>query len=115
MTERVLVASKGRFDRAVPRSVRRERGLPWEATIAPNEFMRDTLDVWDVRPESATRVGHPAPFPVELPERLINLYTYRGDLVLDPFMGSGTTAVAALRCGRRFVGYDTVAEYVGVG
>ena len=68
--------------------------------------------MWDVRPESARRVGHPAPFPVELPERLINLYTYRDDLVLDPFMGSGTTAVAALRCGRRFVGYDTVAEYV---
>jgi site-specific DNA-methyltransferase (adenine-specific) len=59
-------------------------------------------------------VGHPAPFPVELPERLIHLYTYRDDLVLDPFMGSGTTAVAALRTERHFVGYDTDAEYVAI-
>ena len=63
-------------------------------------------------PESASRVGHPAPFPVELPERLIHLYTYRGDLVLDPFMGSGTTAVAALRLDRHFAGYDTDPQYV---
>ena len=48
-----------------------------------------TLDVWDIAPESARRVGHPAPFPVELPERLIELYTYENDLVLDPFMGTG--------------------------
>ncbi len=63
-------------------------------------------------PESATRVGHPAPFPIDLPERLIDLYTYRDDLVLDPFMGSGTTAVAAVRTGRHYVGYDTDAAYV---
>lgn len=63
-------------------------------------------------PESATRVGHPAPFPVELPERLIHLYTYYGDLVLDPFMGSGTTAVAAIRTGRHYAGYDTDQVYV---
>ena len=47
--------------------------------------MRDTLDVWSFAPESARRVGHPAPFPLELPTRLIELYTYKGDLVLDPF------------------------------
>jgi site-specific DNA-methyltransferase (adenine-specific) len=63
-------------------------------------------------PESATRVGHPAPFPVELPQRLIDLYTYRDDLVLDPFMGSGTTAVAAVRSGRHYIGYDTEEAYV---
>jgi site-specific DNA-methyltransferase (adenine-specific) len=77
-----------------------------------DEFMEATTDVWEMSPESATRVGHPAPFPVELPERLIHLYTYVDDLVLDPFMGSGTTAVAAVRTGRHYAGYDTEADYV---
>ncbi len=63
-------------------------------------------------PRSASRVGHPAPFPVELPERLIHLYTYSDDLILDPFMGSGTTAIAAVRTDRHYVGYDTDPEYV---
>jgi site-specific DNA-methyltransferase (adenine-specific) len=74
--------------------------------------MEATTDVWEIPPESANRVGHPAPFPVDLPKRLIHLYTYYGDLVLDPFMGSGTTAIAALRTERHFVGYDTDEEYV---
>jgi site-specific DNA-methyltransferase (adenine-specific) len=112
LTERVIIASKGRFDRAVPTAERARRGLPASSTIHRDEFMDATLDIWEMAPESATRVGHPAPFPVALPERLINLYTYQGDLVLDPFMGSGTTAVAALRCDRHFVGYDTDADYV---
>ncbi len=59
-------------------------------------------------------MGHPAPFPVELPERLIHLYTYGGDVVLDPFLGSGSTAVAAVRTGRHYVGYDTDANYVAL-
>ena len=67
--------------------------------------------MWEFNPESATRVGHPAPYPVELPARLIDLYTFRGDLVLDPFMGSGTTGVAAVRAERRFAGFDTDADY----
>src|SRR5207245_1413371 len=71
-----------------------------------------TTDLWEIPPESATRVGHPAPFPVELPKRLIELYTYEGDVVLDPFMGSGTTAVAALRTERRYIGFDTDKSYV---
>ena len=74
--------------------------------------MRDTKDVWEIAPESATRVGHPAPFPVALPGRLIELYTYYGDLVLDPYMGSGTTAVAALRTQRHFVGCESEAAYI---
>ncbi len=74
--------------------------------------MAATLDVWDIAPESAKRVQHPAPFPVELPERLIRLYTYEKDLVLDPFMGSGSTLVAAAKVGRRFVGYDLDSDYV---
>jgi site-specific DNA-methyltransferase (adenine-specific) len=73
--------------------------------------MEATLDVWEIPPESASRVGHPAPFPVALPERLIHMNTYEGELVLDPFMGSGTTAVAARRTGRHFIGYDTDAGY----
>ena len=64
--------------------------------------------------ESAKRVKHPAPFPEELPHRLINLYSFEGDVVLDPFMGSGTTAVAALKNKRKFVGYDISEEYVKI-
>lgn len=112
LTERVIVASKGRFDRAVDRKERTRRGLPSEGSITVDDFLEATTDVWEIPPESATRVGHPAPFPVELPQRLIELYTYRGDLVLDPFMGSGSTAVAAVRTGRHFVGFDTDARYV---
>ena len=63
-----------------------------------------TLDIWSIPPESARRVGHPAPFPVELPEQLIRLYTFENDLVLDPFMGSGSALVAAARLGRRYAG-----------
>jgi site-specific DNA-methyltransferase (adenine-specific) len=63
-------------------------------------------------PESARSVGHPAPFPVALPRRFIELFTYSGDLVLDPFIGSGTTAIAALDAGRHYVGYETSQEYI---
>jgi site-specific DNA-methyltransferase (adenine-specific) len=112
LTERVVIASKGRFDRAISQREREGRDLPSQASMTRDEFMEATTDVWEIGSESAKRVGHPAPFPVELPERLIHLYTYRGDLVLDPFMGSGTTAVAAARTGRHYVGYDTDAAYV---
>jgi site-specific DNA-methyltransferase (adenine-specific) len=113
LTERIIIASKGRFDRAVVARTRALRGLPSVATIGADEFMDLTTDVWEFAPERATRVGHPAPFPVELPRRLIDLYTYEDDLVLDPFMGSGSTAVAAVRTRRRFVGFDTDSGYVG--
>lgn len=112
LTERVVIASKGRFDRAKPAAERAAQGLPCRATSNADEFMDATTDVWDILPESARRVGHPAPFPVELPERLIDLYTYHGDLVLDPFMGSGTTAVAAVRTGRHYIGFDTDRAYI---
>jgi site-specific DNA-methyltransferase (adenine-specific) len=112
VTERIVIASKGRFDRALRPQRRHQLGLPSTATISRDEFLEATTDLWDIPAESATRVGHPAPFPVELPKRLIELYTYEDDVVLDPFMGSGSTAIAALRTRRHFVGYDTDPDYV---
>jgi modification methylase len=114
LTERVVVASKGRFDRARTVKERAAAGLPHQSTIMADDFMALTLDLWSIPPESARRVGHPAPFPVELPEALIRLYTFAGDLVLDPFMGSGSALVAAARLGRRYVGYDLDPEYVEI-
>ena len=102
--EYVLIFSKGRMDRV-------RRG---ESTITKEEFLAATLSVWEIPAESARRIGHPAPFPVALPRRLLELYTFAGDVVLDPFCGSGATAVAAVETGRRFVGYDTNAAYVAL-
>jgi DNA modification methylase len=114
VTERVVIASKGRFDRAQKRTARAAAGLPHVGSLTSDEFMEATLDIWNIAPESARRVRHPAPFPVGLPLRLIHLYTYVGDLVLDPFMGSGTTLVAAATSGRHYVGYDLDAGYVDI-
>ena len=102
--EYVLVASKGSYRRA------REG----DDTISKEEFLAGTTSIWDLKPASARRIGHPAPFPVELPRRLIEMYTFAGDLVLDPFIGSGTTAVAAAETGRRYVGYDIHPDYLEI-
>lgn len=99
--EYILVFSKDRFDRS----------KSGKSTISKADFMAWTLSIWKMRPESAKKIGHPAPFPVELPHRLIQLYTYEGDTVLDPFMGSGTTGVAAKKLGRHYVGYDNKQEW----
>ena len=112
ITERVIIASKGRFDRALKPAKRETEGLPHKSTVSADEFMEATLDVWRIDPESARRVGHPAPFPVELPRRLIDLYTFEGDAVLDPFLGSGSTVVAAERTGRVGVGFDLDPNYI---
>ncbi len=114
ISERVIVASKGRFDRARSVKQRAAEGLPHESTLMTEDFMALTLDVWSIPPESARRIGHPAPFPVELPEQLIRLYTFEDDLVLDPFMGSGSALVAAARLGRRYAGYDLDPSYVEI-
>ncbi len=81
------------------------------STISREDFLECTRSVWQFPPASARRIGHPAPFPEELPRRCIELYTYTDEVVLDPFMGSGATALAALKTGRRFVGYEISAEY----
>ncbi len=114
ITERVIIASKGRFDRAKSVKQRQAQGLPHEPTIMTEDFMALTLDIWSIPPESAKRVGHPAPFPIELPEQLIRLHTFRDDLVLDPFMGSGSTLAAAAALGRRYIGYDLDPAYVEI-
>jgi site-specific DNA-methyltransferase (adenine-specific) len=101
--EYILVFSKGTFSRKKPGDK--------DNTISREQFMEWTKSVWTLNPESAKKVGHPAPFPVELPYRLIQLYTFRDDVVLDPFMGSGTTAIAALKSERSYVGYDIDPEY----
>jgi DNA modification methylase len=114
LTERIVIASKGRFARAKSIPERTRLGLPHHNTIKADDFAAYTLDVWKVPPESARRVNHPAPFPVELPARLIELYTYEDDLVLDPFMGSGSTLLAAEDLRRRYVGYDLDPAYVAL-
>ncbi|MEM3714325.1 MAG: site-specific DNA-methyltransferase, partial [Nitrososphaeria archaeon] len=101
--EYILVFSKGKFSR-------NSRGR--ESTITKDEFLEFTKSVWEFPPESAERVGHPAPFPIELPYRCIQLYTYKDEVVLDPFCGVGTTCLAAIKTGRHFVGYDINPEYV---
>lgn len=105
MHEYILVFNKGPFGR--PKGDK-------EATITREDFLELTKSIWTFPPESAKRVGHPAPFPVELPRRLIELYTYKGDVVLDPFCGSGTTCIAALATGRYYVGYDIDPNYVAL-
>ena len=101
--EYLLIFSKESFSR--PAEGRR-------STISRDAFLEWTKSVWSFPAASARKVGHPAPFPEELPKRLIELYTYRGDVVLDPFCGSGTTCLAAANLGRRFVGYEVEAKYV---
>lgn len=103
--EYILVFSKAEFGR--PKGDK-------EPTITRDDFLELTKSVWSFPPERASRVGHPAPFPLELPRRLIELYTYRNDLVLDPFCGSGSTCLAALMADRHYVGYDIESEYVAL-
>lgn len=102
--EYILVFSKEMFSR---KNMNKRK-----STISRDEFLEFTKSVWTFPAVLAKEVGHPAPFPVELPYRLIQLYTYQGEVVLDPFMGSGQTAIAAIKTGRHYVGYDIEEEYV---
>jgi DNA modification methylase len=99
--EYLLVFTKQEFSRP-------DKG---ESDLSAEEFMESTLSIWQIQSESAKKVGHPAPFPVQLASRVIKLYSYIGDVVLDPFMGSGTTCVAAKKTGRHYVGFDISPEY----
>jgi site-specific DNA-methyltransferase (adenine-specific) len=102
--EYILVFSKNTFSR---KNINKR-----ENTISKGEFLEFTKSIWTFSAEPATKVGHPAPFPVELPYRLIQLYTYKEEVVLDPFIGSGQAAIAALKSFRHYVGYDINSDYV---
>jgi site-specific DNA-methyltransferase (adenine-specific) len=90
------------------------RKCPGESDITRDEFIRYTQSIWRINAAIATQIGHPAPFPVDLPYRAIKLYSFKNDVVLDPFMGSGTTAVAALRTGRHYIGYELNPQYIKI-
>ncbi len=102
--EYILVFSKDTFARINHKNEK--------ATLTKEEFLELTKSIWTFPAESAKKIGHPAPFPVELPLRCIKLYTFENDVILDPFIGSGTTAIAALMTNRRFVGYEVEEKYV---
>lgn len=102
--EYILIFSKEAFNR--------KNKVEKKNTISRDEFLELTKSIWTFPAESARKIGHPAPFPVELPYRLIQLYTFKGDIVLDPFVGSGSTCIAALKAKRHYVGYDIDKEYV---
>jgi DNA modification methylase len=102
--EYISIFSKAGFSRKNPDQRR--------ATISREEFLELTKSVWTFPAVSAKSIGHPAPFPVELPHRLIQIYTFEGETVLDPFMGSGSTALAALQGNRHYLGYEIEPKYV---
>ena len=81
-------------------------------TIERDDFISWTKSIWTFPAVNAKKIGHPAPFPLELPHRLINLYSYECDVVLDPFCGSGTTCIAAVQNNRSYIAYDIKREYV---
>lgn len=83
-----------------------------DTDLTSEEFTALTRSVWQFPTDSAKKIGHPTPFPVELPRRLIKLYSWKGGLVLDPFCGSGSTCVAAAQLGRLWIGIDVDPHYV---
>ena len=102
--EYILVFSKQSYSKS--------KSQPKRDTIQHDDFIDWTRSVWTFPAVNAKRIGHPAPFPIELPHRLINLYSYEGDVVLDPFCGSGTTAIAAIQNNRHYICYDIKQEYI---
>jgi len=106
--EYILIFSKGDYKRERNKD---EKDIKLNS-ISRDEFMEWTKSIWTFNAESARRVGHPAPFPIDLPHRLIQLYSFKTDIILDPFMGSGTTAIAALKSGRKYVGFEISKDYI---
>ncbi|WP_288300339.1 site-specific DNA-methyltransferase [uncultured Brachyspira sp.] len=108
--EYILIFSKGNYKRERDKGEKELR----KDNITKEEFIEWTKSVWTMNTESAKRIGHPAPFPEELPNRLIKLFSFTNDIVIDPFMGSGTTAIAAIKNKRNFVGYEINKEYINL-
>ena len=108
--EYILIFSKGNYKRERDKNEKEFR----HDNISKEEFIEWTKSIWTMNPESAKRIGHPAPFPEELPNRLIKLFSFTNDIVIDPFMGSGTTAIAAIKNNRNFVGYEINEEYINL-
>ncbi len=108
--EYILIFSKGNYKRERDKEEKELR----KDNITKEEFIEWTKSVWTMNPESAKRIGHPAPFAEELPNRLIKLFSFTNDIVIDPFMGSGTTAIAAIKNNRNFVGYEINQEYINL-
>lgn len=108
--EYILIFSKGNYKRERNKEEKELR----KDNITKEEFIEWTKSVWTMNTESAKRIGHPAPFPEELPNRLIKLFSFTNDIVIDPFMGSGTTAIAAIKNKRNFVGYEINEEYINL-
>jgi site-specific DNA-methyltransferase (adenine-specific) len=106
--EYILIFSKGSYRREQTK----EEKLEKQNTITKEQFIEWTKSIWTMNAENARKIGHPAPFPEELPNRLIQLYSFTNDIILDPFMGSGTTAVTAIKAKRNYIGYDINKEYV---
>ncbi len=104
--EYILVFSKETYKRENPEGRK--------STISKEEFLEFTKSVWNFPAVPAKKVGHPAPFPVELPYRCIQLYTFKGEIVLDPFMGSGQTAIAAIKTERYYIGYEIEEKYINL-
>ncbi|MGC9346080.1 MAG: DNA-methyltransferase, partial [Candidatus Bathyarchaeales archaeon] len=102
--EYILVFSKDTYSRANHNNEKQ--------TMVRDDFLELTKSIWTFNAESARKIGHPAPFPIELPLNCIKLYTFENDVILDPFIGSGSTAVAAINSNRHFVGYDIDPEYI---
>jgi len=82
-----------------------------KSDITKKEFVEWTNGVWTFMGESKTKIGHPAPFPVELPKRCIKLFTFVGDTVLDPFLGSGSTLIACALTNRKGIGVEIDENY----
>jgi len=82
--------------------------------LTPFEFKSWRNSVWSIAPEKASAIGHVAPFPIQIPARIIKLYSYPDEIVLDPFVGSGTTPVASIKTGRRYIGIDISEEYCDI-
>lgn len=82
-----------------------------KTTISKEDFVKWSNGMWTFNTEKTSKIGHPAAFPIELPTRLLRMLTYENSVVIDPFIGSGTTAISCIRENRHFVGFELSKEY----